>query len=337
MTLLATARACLLLVTIGVLAAGCHSNDREVVVYSSVDRVFAAPVLRDFESVSGIRVRALYDTEETKSTGVLNRIIAEAAQPQADVFWSGDPMRPFQLIRRDLVVPYTPKNAVALPPHGKDSKGRWTGVSARARVILVNTNRVKENPPSGVRDLIDERWRNQAAIANPLFGTTTMHVAALFFAWGDDEAKKFLTAAKSNGIKIVSSNGEVKRLVASGEVAWGITDSDDAADSISNGDPVAVVFPDQSKLGALVMPTTVVMIRGAAHADQAHALLDYLVSTQVEEKLAKNGAHLPLQPGVKSSASISIPSNFRAMHVDYDQLAATIERIQPWLREWVGL
>ncbi|GMV83602.1 MAG: hypothetical protein AMXMBFR7_47860 [Planctomycetota bacterium] len=45
-----------------------------VVVYTSVDQVFSEPVLRRFEEKTGVHVRAVYDTEETKSTGVLNRL-----------------------------------------------------------------------------------------------------------------------------------------------------------------------------------------------------------------------------------------------------------------------
>jgi hypothetical protein len=60
-------------------------------------------VFRAFEKESGIAVRAVFDTEETKSTGVLNRLVAEAGTPQADVFWSGDPVRPFLLVKRGRV------------------------------------------------------------------------------------------------------------------------------------------------------------------------------------------------------------------------------------------
>src|SRR5262245_56960033 len=72
----------------------CKSSAREVVVYTSVDQPFSQPVFEAFEKQSGIKVRAVYDTEETKSTGVVNRLIAEANSPQADVFWSNDPVRP---------------------------------------------------------------------------------------------------------------------------------------------------------------------------------------------------------------------------------------------------
>jgi hypothetical protein len=99
------------------------SSAQEVVVYTSVDQVFSEPVFRAFEAESGVRVRAVYDTEETKSTGVLNRLIAEAQNPQADVFWSGDPVRPFQLVRRNLVEPLRLAPGRRAP--GERARSRW--------------------------------------------------------------------------------------------------------------------------------------------------------------------------------------------------------------------
>lgn len=75
-----------------VAAAGCRSPestpnaDRTVTVYVSTDRVFSEPVLRAYETRSGVTLNAVYDTEETKSTGLANRLLAEKARPQADVF-----------------------------------------------------------------------------------------------------------------------------------------------------------------------------------------------------------------------------------------------------------
>src|SRR6266545_8386057 len=98
---------------------GCSRGGREVVAYSSVDQVFAEPVFREFEKESGFRVRGVFDTEEAKSTGLLNRLIAEANNPQADVFWAGDPVRAFALIRRGLVQPYRPPSAANIPAQFK--------------------------------------------------------------------------------------------------------------------------------------------------------------------------------------------------------------------------
>ena len=76
-----------------IILGGCKNNPDVVVVYCTVDQVFSEPVLQDFEKETGITVRAVFDTEETKSTGVMNRLIAEKDNSQCDVFWSGDPVR----------------------------------------------------------------------------------------------------------------------------------------------------------------------------------------------------------------------------------------------------
>ena len=89
-------------ILIGLAASTCGRGGPEVVSYTSVDQVVSEPIFRDFERQTGVAVQAVFDTEETKSTGVLNRLLAEAQSPRADVFWSGDPVRPFILIGRGL-------------------------------------------------------------------------------------------------------------------------------------------------------------------------------------------------------------------------------------------
>lgn len=318
-------------------ALACRSRAREVVVYLSIDQVFTEPILRDFERQSGVKVRAVFDTEETKSTGVLNRIVAEAARPQADVFWSGDPVRPVLLVRRGLVRPYASPNAAAVPPAFKAADGSWTGGAARARLFLVNKNRVKPGElPRSVRDLADPRWKGQTAIANPLFGTTTMHVAALADAWGDDGLEAFLRQVKANGCRIASSNGEVRRLVASGEVAFGLADTDDAAEALKDGAPIEVVYPDQDGMGTLLMPTAVVPLAGP-HPEEAHRLVDFLLSAQAEQRLVDAASHVPLRPDVNPPPGGKRASEVKTMQVDYSRIADTMERLQPWLRGWAGL
>src|SRR3989304_7914827 len=126
-----------LLLSVKVCSAG-----NEVVVYTSEDKIFSEPVLQAFEKKTGIKVRAIYDTEETKSTGVVNRLIAEKNNPQADVFWSGDPGRPALLEFKGIIKPYFPNPASGIPKLYKDEDGHWTGFSARARIILYNSNLV---------------------------------------------------------------------------------------------------------------------------------------------------------------------------------------------------
>jgi iron(III) transport system substrate-binding protein len=306
--------------------------------YSSVDQVFAEPIFRAFEQSARLRLRAVFDTEETKSTGVLNRLIAEAARPQADVFWSGDPVRPFLLLKRGLVERYASAAAASLPAGVRAPDGTWTGVAARARVLIVNKNKVSPDAmPKALEDLTDSRWQGQITIANPLFGTTTMHAAALFAAWGDSVAQRFFGDLKKNGVRVASSNGEVKRLVVAGEAAFGLTDTDDAYEAIKDGAPVAMVYPDQDGQGTLVMPTTVVLIKGGPNPEGGKKLIDYLVSVEVETAMTRAGAHMPLRAGVPVPAGVKSVSEIKALSVDYAALGDVMERIQPWLRQWVGL
>src|SRR5438128_2535617 len=117
---------------------------RPIVVYTSVDDVFARPVAQKFTEKTGIPVRLVPDTEETKSTGLLNRLIAEKNRPQADVFWSGDPVRAAILKDKGVAAPYRSPQADGLPQRFSDPEGYWTGFSARARVLIYNRNLVPE-------------------------------------------------------------------------------------------------------------------------------------------------------------------------------------------------
>jgi len=326
------------MILIGLAASTCGRGGPEVVPYTSVDQVVSEPIFRDFERQTGVAAHAVFDTEETKSTGVLNRLLAEARSPQADVFWSGDPVRAFILIGRGLVEPYVSPNAAGIPEPFKATDGTWTGFAARARILLVNTRRVAAaDRPASIRDLASPRWKGQAAMANPLFGTTTIHMAALFTAWGEEPARAFLREVKANDVRIASSNGEVKRLVASGEVAFGLTDTDDAAEAVKDGAPVAVVYPDQDALGTLVLPTAVVLIKGGPHAESGRRLIDALLAPATERRMAESAAHMPLRPGLTAGTDIRGLDQVRAMQVDYASVASAMERIQPVLRDWVGL
>src|SRR2546426_5401384 len=115
----------------------------QVVVYTSEDQVFSEPILKDFEKSSGIAVRAVYDTEETKSTGVALRVVAERDRPQADVFWGNEPLRAVMLKGEGLLQPYESPGSRDIPKRYRDPEGYWTGFAARARVIVYNTQQVK--------------------------------------------------------------------------------------------------------------------------------------------------------------------------------------------------
>ena len=165
-----------------------------------------------------------------------------------------------------------------------------------------------------------------------------MHVAALFARWGDAEARAFLDALKANGVRIASSNGEVKRLVVAGEVAFGLTDTDDANEALKEGADVEVVYPDQDGLGTLVMPTAVVLMAKGPHPEAGRTLVDYLLSAGRRAAHGRGGGpHAAAGRRRDARRTCSASRDIRAMEVDYGRVAEEMERIQPWLRQWAGL
>ena len=149
------------------LIVGCDRKiANEVVVYVSEDQVFSEPILRDFERDTGIKVKTVYDTEETKGTGVMNRLIAEKNNPQADVYWANEPIRAVVLMQEGISGSYLSPNAEGVPSNFKDSRGYWTGFSARARVLVVSS---EGEVPESVFAYTEDKWRNKCVMANPLF------------------------------------------------------------------------------------------------------------------------------------------------------------------------
>lgn len=314
------------------------NNSKIVVVYVSEDQVFSEPILKDFEKKTGIKVKAVYDTEETKSTGVINRLIAEKNNPQADVYWANDPIRAEVLKQKGVAAPYISANAKDIPDMFKEPYGYWTGFSARARVFIVNKN--ADHIPTSIMSYIDPVWKGKAVIANPLFGTTTTEMAAIFTLWGDKKAKKFMWSMKKNNVAVSTSNGESADFVASGEYEFSLVDSDDVINRIRQKKPVFIVYPDQGEndIGCLIIPNAVVLIKGAPHPKMAKKLIDYLLSKKTERKLAfANCAQIPLHSGVKMPPELKPIKNIKIMHINYSAVAKKMIKIQSFLRTWVGI
>ena len=89
------------------------------------------------------------------------------------------------------------------------------------------------------------KWKGRIGIAKPLFGTTATHAACLFAAWGDDKAAAFFKGLKANDARFLSGNKQVAQAVGSGQLAFGLTDTDDAVGEIDAGSPVEIVYPDR--------------------------------------------------------------------------------------------
>lgn len=305
--------------------AGCGSEQPiEVVVYTALDEEFSKPLLSDFTRATGIIVSPKYDVESTKTIGLYTDIVEESQRPRCDLFWNNEILNTLRLERRGLLRPYAASSAADFPESARSRTGLWYGFAARARVILVNTNRlVADRHPKSILDLTDPQWYEQCAIAKPLFGTTATHAACLFALWGDDAAKDYWLSVKRNA-RIMGGNKQVAQAVAAGSIIFGLTDTDDAIVELEKGLPVAIIYPDQGdgQSGTLFIPNTLALVKDSPHPAEAEKLLEYLLSPAVEQRLAEGpSAQIPLRDGLAPSPRVQSPGQVRAMEIDWQAAA----------------
>ena len=324
---------CVAIITI----VGCGKKDpaQQVVVYTSLDKVFSEPVLKAFEEQTGIKVLAVYDSEATKTTGLVNRLIAEKNSPRADVFWNSETGRTIVLKDKGVLEQYTSPSATDVPATFKDKDAYWTGFAARCRVLIYNTEMLKEaDLPKSIFELTEPQWKGKVSLAYPLFGTTATHSAALFDHLGQEKAKEYFQALKANDVMITDGNASSRDRVADGTVPIGFTDTDDAYVAMQQGRPVDIIWPDKDGIGTLLIPNTVGLIKGGPNPEAARKFIDFLLSEETEAMLANSEAgQIPLRASVKRPAHVPTPDKVKAMEVDFEKVAEMIEPSAKFLQQ----
>lgn len=298
--------------------AGCAGPAREeVVVYTSQDQVYSEPILAEFTRQTGIGVRAVYDSEAVKTVGLANRLLAERAHPQCDVFWSNEELRTRQLAAARVF---------------RETEG-WAAVGFRLRQIVVNTNRIPETlpPPERLADLTNTVWRGRVALAYPLFGTTATHFMALRQLWGDERWNHWCRALRANQPLMVDGNSLVVKLVGGGQAWVGLTDSDDIAAGKREGLPVREL---RIRDGEMLIRNTVGVVRQAPHPGPAQRLWEYLQQPAAANRLVAAGALE--EPGALRTAEVFVSgegSSLEPTAETWDRLLAGLEEATAILRE----
>jgi len=252
-----------------------QNTKNEVVIYVSVDQVFSSKILQQFEKDTGIKVKAVYDTEASKAVGLEKRLLAEKSNPRADIFWNSEFLRTARLAKAGVLEDLNPSVLEYSMSMG-----------VRSRVLIINTDLVNVNElPSSLADLTDSKWKGKVAICNPYFGTASTHFAALYYKWGKEKFIKFLEALKENKTALLAGNSVVKDAVGNGKYSFGLVDTDDALVGIEEGLPLKMIYYDQDDIGMFSIHQTVSFIKGAKHPKNAKILLDYLLTPKIEQDL----------------------------------------------------
>jgi iron(III) transport system substrate-binding protein len=289
---------------------GSGSDAKSLVVYCAHDRIFAEQILNDFSQETGIRVQARYDTEATKSLGLINLIVQERSQPRCDLFWNNELLGMIELQRQGLLERYQGPSWQRMPDRYRDADGYWVGFGARMRVYIVNSHQA-----SATEETLGSLFSlepSKLAMAKPLFGTTLTHYTVLWHLWGGDRLKRWHRDLRLRGIREVDGNAAVKDIVAQGTCDAGTTDTDDVFVALDDELPVEMLpiritaEPDDKNRAqgsnvtgshTICIPNTVAIIKGTKRLKAAQLLADYLASAKAELSLAKSKSRqIPLGP-----------------------------------------
>lgn len=267
-----------------------------LIVYCAHDAVFSESILKKFEADSGIPVRVRFDTEATKSLGLVEAIRREADASRCDVFWNNEPMGMLDLQQEGLLLAYKGAGYGRIPQAYKDAEGRWTGFAARLRVWIINTNR-HEVSYEAIESTLTSKDLSMVTFAKPLYGTTRGHYTVLWDLWGHDRLLAWHADLRRRRLIEAQSNGQTKNLVAAGTCALGWTDTDDYFVALDEGKPVAMLPVRLDDGRVICLPNAVGIIRGTTKLQAAQKLVDFLLSEEIEIALAHSGSgQIPLGP-----------------------------------------
>lgn len=272
---------------------------RDLVVYSARKEELIRPAIQAAEKALGLKV-----TLFSAGAGELaRRIELERGNPLGDVF-IGTTAGFAELLReRGLLDGFSSPLLREVRPEFRSPDSTWVPLTARVRVLVYNTDLIKPwEAPRSYLDLTGPRWKGKVAVASMGERTTVGWLAAILGLKGEEFTRKFVADLKANGLKVLKNNTEVRKAVASGEYAIGITNHyyyllQLQADPQS---PLGIVYPDQGPgdMGTPVFTITAALIKGAKHADAGRSFLEFLLKPEGNRYLVEGEFEIPLGQGL---------------------------------------
>lgn len=269
--------------------AGSNEPTGKVVVYSPHD---ADPLNAGIElfkkTYPGIEVEVV-----AAGTGELaQRVVAEAANPQCDVFWGGgaDTLAAYV----DYFDAYVCANDSVIDEAYKDADDKWIGESPLPMVFIYNKTLIDEKDvPTTWEGLCDPALKGKIAYCSPAkSGSAYTQLCTMLFSQpsideGWELVEKFI--ANLDG-KILDSSGNCHKLVASGEYAVGVTIEKSAVLYNDNPD-IGYVYPEKNS----AVPDGVALIKGCPNPDNAKLFIDFVTGLECQKDQNANWKRRPVR------------------------------------------
>lgn len=269
------------------------------------------------------------------STGIVTaKLLAEKANPQADVV-AGVAASSLALLEQEgMLVAYEPKGFKELSPEYSDSKRppAWVGMDVWAATICFNTVEAKKRglpKPESWKDLTKPIYKGAIVMPHPASsGTGYLDVAAWLQMWGEADGWKYMDALHENIAQYVHSGSKPCKQAGAGEFPIGISFEFRAHQVMKSGAPVELVFPKEG-LGWDIEATG--LMKTSKKMEQAKRLADWMASKEANQ-ITANWWAVVAYPGVAKKLE-GIPENYEKLLAknDINWAAKNRERI---LAEW---
>ena len=319
--MIGTLIACLALIALAVAPAAAFTPDpvdlaaakKEggITWYTSTPVAQAQKIAGLFQAETGIKVELF----RSGGSAVLRRFMQEmdARRVLADVLTISDPAAMSMLIKRDLLVPFRPKNFDKVPDGVKDARGFHVAQRLNVAGIVVRSDKVTD-PPKNWPDLTDAKYKGKLVMPDPSFTAIQLMVVGTLsqkYGW------EFYRKLRANDTMIVQSHQQVSDTLTRGERLVAAEGSDNYAwEAARAGHKMQMVFPTD---GAFVIPAPTTIIKGSPHPNAAKAFAEFLIGDTVQKLLPGEGiyaarADIPPPAGSQPLGAIKM------MVVDYERI-----------------
>ncbi|KAB2936096.1 MAG: putative 2-aminoethylphosphonate ABC transporter substrate-binding protein [Candidatus Contendobacter sp.] len=235
------------------------------------------------------------------STGIITaKLLAEKANPQADVVWGLAVTSLKLLADQGYFQPYAPKGVEALDQKYVDSAkpSQWVGQRVWVASLCFNTVEAEKNKlptPASWQDLTKPEFNGKVVMPNPSSsGTGFLDVSAWIQMWGEEKAWKYMDALHDNIAQYTHSGSKPCKMAAAGEIPVGISFAYRGAQEKSKGAPIEVIAPKEGVGWDL---ESFAIVKNTKKLEAAKQLADWSVTRKANEMYSEGYAVVAM-PGV---------------------------------------
>ena len=269
------------------------------------------------------------------STGIVTaKLLAEKANPKADVIWGLAASSLAILDKEGMLTPYAPKNLAAIEAKYRSPANppAWVGMDVWGSAICFNTVEAQKQglpKPTSWADLTKPIYAGKIVMPHPASsGTGYLDVTAWIQMMGEDKAWAYMDALHKNIGQYTHSGSKPCKSAATGEFPIGIAFEYRAVKTKKEGAPIDIILPSEG-LGWDLEATAIV--KGTKNLDAAKRLADFSASKDAMMQYEKNFAVLAV-PGIAKPDPL-LPADYekRLTKNDFVWTSSNRDRI---LTEW---